>query len=285
MKKFFIVGFILFTICFVAATLTWFNVDKTHFKENKYHKPLDSHISKLSINLKDDIHTTTIIKEGKHFSIDYQGRRYVDVTKEKSEVSVKEKVNRKDTYGMNFNPFKRNDNCLVVTIPKQVNSNLEISNISGKIHFKNVHLNKVKLIPNTKAITYLAIDSSIINELRYSNEISNVNIQNSRILGGRIKVDSGEFNLEDTLLKNVALINHKDDITLKNMQPICNFKASSDESDININYRSKPKNVALKLNPVYGKEHITNPNFKDYRIGNGKNQIELYTYYGDINVK
>ena len=131
----------------------------------------------------------------------------------------------------------------------------------------------------------LNIKDSKIERLKYLTTRLRAHISNCEILGGKLKTDEGKLNLHKTLLKDVAVINHENDINLADMQPLCNFKASSDHGDIYLNYQHKPKDTSLKLNPIFGKEHLDNPYFKDYRVGNGNNKIELYTYYGDIYIK
>ena len=40
--------------------------------------------------------------------------------------------------------------------------------------------------------------------------------------------------------------------------------------------------MILKLNPVEGKSYVENEHFVNDKVGNGENELELYTEQGDI---
>ncbi|MCI2803888.1 DUF4097 family beta strand repeat-containing protein [Staphylococcus pettenkoferi] len=285
MKRLFIIGLSLFIICFLAATLVWFGFEHKKFQINEYQKTFHQDADDLTVNLKSQVRQDVTIKKGQHFAIHYKGKRYIRHTHSNNHLTISEKVNKKDRYGMNFNPFRLKKDSLVITVPPKKLSSLKIHNVDGELTIKDIATKSLNLESTEYSNPKLNIEDSKIERLKYLTTRLRAHISNCEILGGKLKTDEGELKLHKTLLKNVAVINHENDINLTDMQPLCNFKASSDNGDIHLNYQHKPKDTSLKLNPIFGKEHIDNQYFKDYRVGNGNNKIELYTYYGDIYIK
>ena len=117
MKRLFIIGLSLFIVCFIAATLVWFGFEHKKFKVNEYQKTFHQDVEDLTVNLKSQVRQDVTIKKGKQFAIHYKGKRYIRHTHSNNHLTISEKVNKKDRYGMNFNPFRLKKDSLVITVP------------------------------------------------------------------------------------------------------------------------------------------------------------------------
>ena len=97
--------------------------------------------------------------------------------------------------------------------------------------------------------------------------------------------DSSNIVVNHCTLKNGLFITNEGKLDFKNMPSQIDMKSSSKKGDINIEYKTKPKDTLLKLHPGMGDNNIKNPYFKDSKVGNSYNIIECYNVKGDINIK
>lgn len=282
MKKLFISGLVIFVVCFSLACISWFTFEQQDNKTNKIHKTFNKHeFSHLNISSKV---ATVNIKQGQHFTVSYKGAKDITTNRSEGRLKVKEINNNEDHYGLNFNPFKKNNSEINITVPKSQQKDLNMKLNSKRININNLKLNKV----NIKTTYYngigLKAKNSQFENLKYQSEVSPVNLNSCLIKHSDIKTNSN-INIKNSLLNNTILLSKDSDIKLSQMKSTSDIKASASKGDIHMSYATKPKNTLLKLNPVNGKSHVDNKYFKNGKIGNSHNILEFYTNNGDIYIK
>lgn len=282
MKKLFISGLVLFVICFSLACISWFTFEKQDNKTNKIHKRFNAdNFNDLDVNTK--LSNINVV-QGKHFSVSYKGSKDIAVTQENGNLKVKEKNNNEDHYGLNFNPFKKNESEINIKVPKKQQKRLSINLATRLTNINNVNLNKVRIKTTYYNDLGLIVNNSHIENLKYHSKNSPVQLSNSEINKSDIKTDNN-INIKKSLLKDAILLSKRSNIKLTHMKSTSDIKASTNEGNILMSYATKPKDTLLKLNPVNGKAQVDNKYFKNGKVGNSDNVLEFYTDSGNIHIK
>lgn len=282
MKKLFISGLVLFVICFSLACISWFTFEKQDNKTNKIHKRFNAdNFDDLDVNTK---LSNINVEQGKHFSVSYKGSKDIAVTQNKGHLKVKEKNNNEDHYGLNFNPFKKNESKINIKVPKKQQKQLSINLDSRMTNINNVNLNKVRIKTTYYNGLGLIVNNSHIENLKYHSKNSPVQLSNSEINKSDIKTGNN-INIKKSLLKDAILLSKHSNIKLTHMESTSDIKASTSEGDILMSYATRPKDTLLKLNPVDGKAQVDNKYFKNGKVGNSDNVLEFYTDSGNIHIK
>lgn len=280
MKKLTISGLVIFVGFFLAATLVWFVHDKDIYKRLKYNETFhQSAISKMNI---DSYSSDITITQGPSFRVKYYGDNSIKVNTQKDSLNVKETRSSKRGYSFNLNPFKRSKFKIHITIPPDKLKQLNIDAKLGKLNINNININKAKI---RKDGENLNIKESTLNHIDYYSNHGAINIMNSDIKNSKFKVINSNILVNNCTLKNGLFISDEGKLDFKNMPSQIDMKGSSKKGDINIDYKTKPKDTLLKLHPGMGENNIKNPYFKDNKVGNIHNIIECYNIKGDINIK
>ena len=280
MKKLTISGLVIFVVFFLAATLVWFVHDKDIYKRLKYNETFhQSSISKLNI---DSYSSDITITQGSSFRVKYYGDNSIKVNTQKDSLNVKESRSSKRGYSFNLNPFKRSKFNIHITIPPDTLKQLNIDAKLGKLNINNIDIKKARI---RKDGENLNIKEAKLDRIDYYSNHGTINIKNSDIKNSQFKVINSNIVVNHCTLKNGLFITNEGKLDFKNMPSQIDMKSSSKKGDINIEYKTKPKDTLLKLHPGMGDNNIKNPYFKDSKVGNSYNIIECYNVKGDINIK
>ncbi|PKI20701.1 hypothetical protein CW746_11375 [Staphylococcus succinus] len=282
MKKLFIGGLVLFITCFLLGCLTWFSFEKQNNQLNYVNKTFDNdNISNLKI---DSQNSVIEVKKGDKFSVHYTGKKNVDVTNEKKSLIIQQNSNTKDHYGLNFNPFRRANSKMIVTVPEKKINELVLSSQINSISVDDVDMKSAKFLMTDSGGASVKIDNSNIDQFYYRGVNSPVHLTNDKIQNANIKIKNEDITVNDSLIEKSVLLANKGDINLSKMNIESDFKASTQDGDIQMTYNKAPQNTLLKLNPEKGKAVINNKHFEDDKVGNGDNDLEFYTSHGDIHI-
>src|SRR5699024_109311 len=67
-----------------------------------------------------------LIKSGGQTSIKYKGKRNIDIKEVDNTLKVKETKELENHYGLNFNPFRKFDDHLIITLPQEKLNKLKL---------------------------------------------------------------------------------------------------------------------------------------------------------------
>lgn len=282
MKKLFISGLVLFVICFSLACISWFTFEKQDNKTNKAHENIDHKtINSLNVNTK---FAKVNVKHGKRLSISYKGTKDIKIDKHNGHLKISEINNNEDHYGLNFNPFRKMDSELTITVPKQQEKSLNMNLNSETIHINDLNLGKVNIKTTYNGGDGLYVKHTQFENLKYRSKSAPVYIRDCVIKNSDIKT-TREINVKNSLLKSALLLSKRSNIKLTHMKSTSDIKASTNEGNILMSYATKPKDTLLKLNPDDGKVQVDNKYFKNGKVGNSDNVLEFYTDSGNIHIK
>jgi hypothetical protein len=282
MKKLFISGLVLFVICFSLACISWFTFEKQDNKTNKTHENFDNKtINYLNVNTK---LAKVNVKHGKHLAISYKGTKDIKVDKQNGNLKINEINNNEDHYGLNFNPFKKMDSELTITVPEKQEKSLNMYLNSETINISDLNLGKVNIKTTYSGGDGLFVKNAQFENLKYRSKSAPVYLSNCVIKNSDIKT-TREINIKDSLLKSAILLSKRSNIKLTHMKSTSDIKASTNEGNILMSYATKPKDTLLKLNPDDGKVQVDNKYFKNGKVGNSENVLEFYTDSGNIHIK
>src|SRR5699024_6435788 len=125
MKRLVIGGLGLFIICFLIGSIAWFGSEKQNEKLNTVNKVLNTNdiknLDELTENCK------VLIKSGGQTSIKYKGKRNIDKEEVDNTLKVKETKELDKHYGLKFNPYRKFDHHIIITLPKEKINNLQLS--------------------------------------------------------------------------------------------------------------------------------------------------------------
>ncbi|MDU9419155.1 hypothetical protein RCL10_11665 [Staphylococcus lloydii] len=282
MKKLFISGLVLFVICFSLACISWFTFEKQDNKTNKAHENVDHKtINSLNVNTK---FAKVNVKHGKRLSISYKGTKDIKIDKHNGHLKISEINNNEDHYGLNFNPFRKMDSELTITVPKQQEKSLNMNLNSETIHISDLNLGKVNIKTTYNGGDGLYVKHTQFENLKFRSKSAPVYIRDCVIKNSDIKT-TREINVKNSLLKSALLLSKRSNIKLMHMKSTSDIKASTNEGNILMSYATKPKDTLLKLNPDDGKVQVDNKYFKNGKVGNSDNVLEFYTDSGNIHIK
>lgn len=282
MKKLFISGLVLFVICFSLACISWFTFEKQDNKTNKEHENIDHKtIDSLNVNTK---FAKVNVKHGKRLSISYKGTKDIKIDKHNGHLKISEINNNEDHYGLNFNPFRKMDSELTITVPKQQEKSLNMNLNSETIHISDLNLGKVNIKTTYNGGDGLYVKHTQFENLKFRSKSAPVYIRDCVIKNSDIKT-TREINVKNSLLKSALLLSKRSNIKLTHMKSTSDIKASTNEGNILMSYATKPKDTLLKLNPDDGKVQVDNKYFKNGKVGNSDNVLEFYTDSGNIHIK
>lgn len=282
MKKLFISGLVLFVICFSLACISWFTFEKQDNKTNKEHENVDHKtINSLNVNTK---FAKVNVKHGKRLSISYKGTKDIKIDKHNGHLKISEINNNEDHYGLNFNPFRKMDSELTITVPKQQEKSLNMNLNSETIHISDLNLGKVNIKTTYNGGDGLYVKHTQFENLKFRSKSAPVYIRDCVIKNSDIKT-TREINVKNSLLKSALLLSKRSNIKLTHMKSTSDIKASTNEGNILMSYATKPKDTLLKLNPDDGKVQVDNKYFKNGKVGNSDNVLEFYTDSGNIHIK
>ncbi len=282
MKKLFISGLVLFVICFSLACISWFTFEKQDNKTNKEHENIDHKtINSLNVNTK---FAKVNVKHGKRLSISYKGTKDIKIDKHNGHLKISEINNNEDHYGLNFNPFRKMDSELTITVPKQQEKSLNMNLNSETIHISDLNLGKVNIKTTYNGGDGLYVKHTQFENLKFRSKSAPVYIRDCVIKNSDIKT-TREINVKNSLLKSALLLSKRSNIKLTHMKSTSDIKASTNEGNILMSYATKPKDTLLKLNPDDGKVQVDNKYFKNGKVGNSDNVLEFYTDSGNIHIK
>lgn len=278
MKKMLIAGIIMFIAFFSMGTLVWFVHDKSNLtNENINHTFKNKNIQDISING----NTSSIkIVKGDVLRLKYNGEKNINYSEHNDILKISE--NKKDNYTPIINPFKKNNQKIIVEIPDRKLNDINISTDVGNVDLEGVHTNTATIWNNISNIT---MKNTSFDNLDVKSEQTQLYFDHSTIEGANFKINGGNIKGEHSLIKDSLFILNNGNITFKQMADACDIKASTKNGNISLSYSKQPKNTLLKLNPSNGNKIISNPNFKDDKIGNGENVLEFYSNKGDIRVE
>lgn len=282
MKKLFISGLVLFVICFSLACISWFTFEKQDNKTNKEHENIDHKtINSLNVNTK---FAKVNVKHGKRLSISYKGTKDIKIDKHNGHLKISEINNNEDHYGLNFNPFRKMDSELTITVPKQQEKSLNMNLNSETIHISDLILGKVNIKTTYNGGDGLYVKHTQFENLKFRSKSAPVYIRDCVIKNSDIKT-TREINVKNSLLKSALLLSKRSNIKLTHMKSTSDIKASTNEGNILMSYATKPKDTLLKLNPDDGKVQVDNKYFENGKVGNSDNVLEFYTDSGNIHIK
>ncbi|WP_251518391.1 MULTISPECIES: DUF4097 family beta strand repeat-containing protein [Staphylococcus] len=283
MKKLFISGLIIFVVCFVLASVMWFGFERQNNKLNTAHKSFpNDKINGLHISSQNSF---VEVKRGKQFSVSYKGQKKLNVQNHNGTLYIKEQRNSEDHYGLNFNPFRKIKEHLVVTVPDKKLKQFDLKSKRNRVEVNQLDVEKAKINMAYEGIVKVGLNRSNVDKLFYRGKNSPVTLTKDKIANANIKSSNAHINAEESLIeKSVLLVTRDKDIHLDKMDINSNFKASSENGDIIMSYNRKPENVLLKLNPSDGKSKVFNSSFNDDKVGKGDNVLEMYTEKGNIQI-
>ncbi|WP_436953452.1 DUF4097 family beta strand repeat-containing protein [Staphylococcus shinii] len=282
MRKLFFSGLALFIVCFALGCITWFGFEKQNNKLNTVNKNIDDlQIKELNIDAQN---SSIKLHEGSNYSVKYRGENKLNISKQGKKLSIEETNNRKDSYGLNFNPFRKINDNMEITVPKETLDKLEMSSKTNLINVSNIKTNSANISMKGKGNAKVNLNNSSFEHLHYQGLNSPININKSKLINANIKTNKANITSEESLIKYSILLAQDGDVKLRNMDIDSAFKASSQNGDIIMSYNKKPDNTLLKLNPDDGVEKVNNKSFDNDRVGEGDNILEFYTVHGDIHI-
>ncbi|MCG7342066.1 DUF4097 domain-containing protein [Staphylococcus auricularis] len=283
MRKWFLIGLGIFLTCFILATIMWFGFEKQDNKANVVEKTYkDSKISQFNV----DASTSEVkLHPGSKFKVYYKGKKAANVKKQDQTVKIEEDKEANDDYGLNFNPFRNSQNMIDITVPKQQIDVAKIKASGGRMDIEDIDIKKVVLSNEKEPGQWVTVKDSVIDQLRFNAKSTALSIDKSKIKDANIKSEQAPLDIADTVLQKAILINREEDINLERISGIKSIKGSTHQSSINVSFKNKPENMILKLNPVEGKSYVENEHFVNDKVGNGENELELYTEQGDIAIE
>ncbi|WP_440857799.1 DUF4097 family beta strand repeat-containing protein [Staphylococcus shinii] len=282
MRKLFFSGLALFIVCFTLGCITWFGFEKQNNKLNTVNKNIDDlQIKELNIDAQN---SSIKLHEGSNYSVKYRGENKLNISKQGKKLSIEETNNRKDSYGLNFNPFRKINDNMEITVPKETLDKLEMSSKTNLINVSNIKTNSANISMKGKGNAKVNLNNSSFEHLHYQGLNSPININKSKLINANIKTNKANITSEESLIKYSILLAQDGDVKLRNMDIDSAFKASSQNGDIIMSYNKKPDNTLLKLNPDDGVEKVNNKSFDNDRVGEGDNILEFYTVHGDIHI-
>ncbi|NWK83942.1 DUF4097 family beta strand repeat protein [Staphylococcus sp. GSSP0090] len=280
MKKLFLSGLSLFIICFLLGCITWFGFEKQNNKNNTIDKTItDKSIDSLNVKGR----TTKInITKGDKFTVYYKGQNKVDIKQENNKLSIQETDKKVDKYGLNFNPFRKINGEMNITVPSGKMDDLYVSNEINNVNIKNLDIENAKFAMPETGAARVNIQNTSMKKLFYRGLKSTVYFNDSEVLNADIKTKRASIIGKQSLIKDAVLSAKHGNIDLSNMAIDSAFKASTQQGDIKMSYNQAPDNTLLKLNPEKGKANVNNKSFVNDKVGSGKHILEFYTLNGDI---
>ncbi|MBA8779196.1 DUF4097 family beta strand repeat protein [Staphylococcus schleiferi subsp. coagulans] len=279
MKKLFIFGLSCFLVSFILGTIVWFGFEKKQQSIEKVEKTYaKNEINQLIVNMAS---ADVKIVEGKQFHVTYKGKEDLSVSKQNKTLNIAE-IKHSRGKEPNLNPFNREDNYIVITVPSAQLKELNVSTGFAKIQADGIDSQNAKFWNERSG--EVTINHSQFSYTKIIGHESLVNIHDSHLNQSEISVENGQINANRSALHRSIFKIKQGNIVMNDMETECDFKGSTQKGNIDLNYRKTPHNVMLSLNPEHGHAHIKNQHLKHGKNGKGEHKVELYTNHGDITV-
>ncbi|QPA25025.1 DUF4097 family beta strand repeat protein [Mammaliicoccus fleurettii] len=279
MKKLFIFGLSCFLVSFILGTIVWFGFEKKQQSIEKVEKTYaKNEINQLIVNMAS---ADVKIVEGKQFHVTYKGKEDLSVSKQNKTLNIAE-IKHSRGKEPNLNPFNREDNYIVITVPSAQLKELNVSTGFAKIQADGIDSQNAKFWNERSG--EVTINHSQFSHTKIIGHESLVNIHDSHLNQSEISVENGQINANRSALHRSIFKIKQGNIVMNDMETECDFKGSTQKGNIDLNYRKTPHNVMLSLNPEHGHAHIKNQHLKHGKNGKGEHKVELYTNHGDITV-
>ena len=221
------------------------------------------------------------IVEGNQFHVTYKGKEDLSVSKQNKTLNIAE-IKHSRGKEPNLNPFNREDNYIVITVPSAQLKELNVSTGFAKIQADGIDSQNAKFWNERSG--EVTINHSQFSHTKIIGHESLVNIHDSHLNQSEISVENGQINANRSALHRSIFKIKQGNIVMNDMETECDFKGSTQKGNIDLNYRKTPHNVMLSLNPEHGHAHIKNQHLKHGKNGKGEHKVELYTNHGDITV-
>ncbi|WP_281191142.1 DUF4097 family beta strand repeat-containing protein [Staphylococcus schleiferi] len=279
MKKLFIFGLSCFLVSFILGTIVWFGFEKKQQSIEKVEKTYaKNEINQLIVNMAS---ADVKIVEGKQFHVTYKGKEDLSVSKQNKTLNIAE-IKHSRGKEPNLNPFNREDNYIVITVPSAQLKELNVSTGFAKIQADGIDSQNAKFWNERSG--EVTINHSQFSHTKIIGHESLVNIHDSHLSQSEISVENGQINANRSALHRSIFKIKQGNIVMNDMETECDFKGSTQKGNIDLNYRKTPHNVMLSLNLEHGHAHIKNQHLKHGKNGKGEHKVELYTNHGDITV-
>lgn len=278
MKKLLLIGMIVFVAFFSMGTLVWFVHDRSNLPQENVKKTFHNEsIRDISISgNRSDIK----IVQGDELKLNYKGQRPINYSEHNNILKISE--DKQNDFAPNINPFKKTRQKMIIEVPKKQLNDINISTDIGRIEIDNIHSATTTIWNN---VSDVAIKRSTLEDVEMKSDSSNLTFEDSKIKNGYFKINSGSVLGKHALVKESVFILGHGSITFEKMANACDLKASTKRGNITLSYEKPPQNTLLKLNPAEGEKIVSNPHFKNDKVGNGENVLEFYTNKGNIKIE
>ncbi|AGZ24752.1 MULTISPECIES: DUF4097 family beta strand repeat-containing protein [Staphylococcus] len=280
MRKIMFSGLIIFLVFFIGATVCWFTFEKQNYEETKINKSYPkSNFKNISINTE---YANVKVIRGPKFKVKYNGDNKVNLYKKNKTLKISEVKNVDRGYAINLNPFRKDDNQIVIEVPNKKLSELKGYSQNSSYYIKNINSKNMNLINSSNPII---LNSVNVENSDVKSNATHFNINNSILKNANFNLEKGFIVVNKSDISNSIFLLGNGNISFNKMSPRNDIKASTKKGDIHYTYKDKPENTLLKLQPGKGKSIIENKYFHESKVGKSDNILEFYTVDGDIVIK
>lgn len=280
MRKIMFSGLIIFLVFFIGATVCWFTFEKQNYEETKINKSYpNSNFKNISINTE---YTNVKVVKGSKFKVKYNGDNKLNLVNKNKTLKISEVKNVDRGYAINLNPFRKDDNQIVIEVPNGKLNAFSYVSKGGHLNVDNITTNHLNLLSTN---CYVKFKNLNVNDSDIKANSSQFLIKKSTLKNNNVNLNSGFINVYDSNISDSIFLLGEGDIYFNSMSPRSDIKASTKKGDIHYSYKDKPENTLLKLQPGKGKALIENKHFHESKVGKSDNILEFYTVDGDIVIK
>lgn len=280
MRKIMFSGLIIFLVFFIGATVCWFTFEKQNYEETKINKSYsNSNFKNISINTE---YANVKVVNGSKFKVKYNGDNKVNLDKKNKTLKISEVKNVNRGYAINLNPFRKDDNQIVIEVPNIKLNTFSYVSRGGNFNIDNITTNHLKILSTN---SHMDLKKLSVNDSDIKANSSQLSIKNSTLKNNHVNLNNGFINVYNSNISDSIFLLGEGDIHFNNMSSRNDIKASTKKGDIHYSYKDKPENTLLKLQPGKGKSLIENKHFHESKVGKSDNILEFYTVDGDIVIK